>query len=239
MAKPSKIEITRHSTAHLLAAVIQKLYPEAKFGIGPVIENGFYYDFDLPHSLSSDDLPKIEREIQRLIKRNLKFEKEELSFEQAIKLFKKLKQPYKVELIKDLKKEAKDKVTVYKTGDFVDLCCGPHISSSKEIKPDAFKLTKIAGAYWKGDEKNKMLTRVYGVVFENKKELDEYKIRQEEAKKRDHRKLGKELDLFVFSDLVGPGLPLILLRLKSPSSFGKHCRRKIILLMPRRRWVTI
>ena len=213
LKKSSKIEITRHSTAHILAAVIQKLYPKARFGVGPVIENGFYYDFD-KIKIAAQDLPKIEREMRRLIKRNLKFEKEELSFEQAIKLFKKLKQPYKVELIKDLEKEARANksvqktVTIYKTGNFIDLCRGPHISSAKEIKPDIFKLTKTAGAYWKGNEKNKMLTRIYGVAFENKKELDEYRIRQEEAKKRDHRKLGKELDLFVFSDLVGPGLPL-------------------------------
>ena len=201
MPKQTKIEIVRHSLAHILAAAVQKLYPEAKFGIGPIIENGFYYDIDFGGS--EQDLPKIEKAMRGLIQRGVKFEKEELNAEEAIKLFKKLKQPYKVELIQDL-----EKVTIYKTGDFTDLCLGPHVSSTKEIKLDTFKLTKIAGAYWRGDEKNKMLTRIYGIAFESKKKLEEYQTMVEEAKKRDHRKLGKELDLFVFSDLVGPGLPL-------------------------------
>ncbi|MBU4030856.1 threonine--tRNA ligase, partial [Patescibacteria group bacterium] len=146
MPKQTKIEIVRHSLAHILAAAVQKLYPEAKFGIGPIIENGFYYDIDFGGS--EQDLPKIEKAMRGLIQRGVKFEKEELNAEEAIKLFKKLKQPYKVELIQDL-----EKVTIYKTGDFTDLCLGPHVSSTKEIKLDTFKLTKIAGAYWRGDEK--------------------------------------------------------------------------------------
>jgi len=210
MPKASKIEIIRHSTSHVLSAVIQQLFPETKFGIGPIIENGFYYDFDLPRSLVPEDLPKIEKKMREIIKKNLKFEKEELTINKAIDLFKKLKQPYKVELIKGLQKEEKaKKVTIYKTGDFTDLCRGPHIASTKEIKPDAFKLTKIAGAYWKGNEKNKMLQRIYGVAFNSKKELDEYLAKQTEAEKRDHRYLNNLLNLYQVSDEVGPGLVML------------------------------
>ncbi len=201
MPKSNKLEILRHSTAHVLALTAQKLYSKTKFGIGRVIENGFYYDFDFSSSLSPEDLPKIEKEMKKIIKADLKFEKKQVSKKEAKKIFK--NQPYKLELIKDL-----NKITIYKLGDFTDLCQGPHLKSAKEIKFDAFKLTSLAGAYWKGDEKNKMLQRVYGVAFENKKELDTYLKQQAEAEKRDHRKIGKELDLFVFSDLVGPGLPL-------------------------------
>jgi len=229
MPNQSKIEIIRHSTSHLLAAAVQKLFSGAKFGIGPTIEDGFYYDFDLPHSLKPEDLPKIEKEIRELIKKNLPFKQKELAVKEALDLFKKLKQPYKVELIRNLEKNEKaksskvsqrrpasgmgglasgEKVTIYQTGDFIDLCRGPHVQSTKELKPDAFKLTKIAGAYWRGDEKNKMLQRIYGVAFNSKKELEQYLAKQAEAEKRDHRKIGKELDLFTFSDLVGPGLPL-------------------------------
>jgi len=209
MLKSSKIETIRHSTAHILAATIEELYPKAKFGMGPAIENGFYYDFELPRPLNPQDIPKIEKRMRQLIARNLKFEKQELTIVKATNLFKKLKQPYKIELIKDLQKEKKSKkVIVYKTGKFTDFCQGPHLESTSGIKPDAFKLTKIAGAYWKGNEKNKMLTRIYGVAFNTKKELDQYLKMQKEAEKRDHRKIGKELDLFVFSDLVGSGLPL-------------------------------
>ena len=204
-----KIETLRHSFSHILAAAIQQLYPEAKFGIGPVIENGFYYDLELPHSLTPQDLPKIEKRMKRIISQNLPFEKEEMTAEAALKLFKKLNQPYKVELIKDLVKEEKaSKVTVYKTGDFIDLCRGPHVRSTKEAKPEAFKLTHISGAYWRGDENQPMLQRIYGTAFENKAELDKYLSQQEEAAKRDHRRLGKELDLFSIDNYVGPGLVL-------------------------------
>jgi threonyl-tRNA synthetase len=210
MSQSSKIEIIRHSIAHVLAAAIQSLFPKAKFGIGPIIENGFYYDFDLPRSLTPEDLPKIEKIIKEIIKKNLKFEKKELVVNEAIDLFRKLKQPYKVELIKDLKKNEKaKKVTIYKTGDFIDLCRGPHLKSTKEIDPQAFKLTKIAGAYWKGDEKNKMLQRVYGVAFHHKKELDEYLEKQAEIEKRDHRHLNQLLDLYQISDEVGAGLIIL------------------------------
>jgi len=203
------IEIIRHSTSHITASVIQKLFKEVKFAIGPTIENGFYYDLDLRERITPEDLPRIEKKMKELIKKDLKFEKKELEIKKAIELFKKLKQPYKVELIKDLEKEKNKKVTIYTVGDFIDLCKGPHVKSTKEIRFDAFKLTSLAGAYWKGNEKNKMLQRIYGVAFNTKKELNDYLKEQKEAEKRDHRKIGKELDLFIFSDLIGKGLPLL------------------------------
>ena len=201
MPKSSKIEIIRHSLSHILAAVVQQLFPGAKFGIGPIIENGFYYDFDLPRSLSPQDLPTIEKKMKEMIKKNLIFKKQKISKTEAKKIFK--NRPYKLELINELKEK---QVTIYQSGDFTDLCAGPHVKSTKEIKSEAFKLTKIAGAYWKGDEKNKMLQRIYGVAFNNKKELDEYLAQQSEAEKRDHRKLGKELELFLFHESA-PGFP--------------------------------
>ena len=200
------IELRRHSIAHILAAAVLEMFPEAKFGVGPNIENGFYYDFDLPRTLIPEDLPLLEATMRKIINKNIPFEREEITHENAVIHFNKAKQNYKVEI---LASEATDPtVTVYKTSNFVDLCRGSHIDSAGEIDATSFKLTKIAGAYWRGDEKNKMLQRIYGVAFENKQELKEYLIQQKEAKKRDHRKLGKELDLFVFSELVGSGLPL-------------------------------
>ena len=204
----NNIEILRHSTSHVLASAVLEMFPEAKFGVGPAIENGFYYDFDLPRTLIPEDLPLLEEKMKEIIKKDFPFERAEISTEKARKDFEKLGQTYKVELIDDLAKEGNKKVSVYKTGPFVDLCSGPHIESTGKINPKAFALTKISGAYWKGDEKNKQMQRIYGVVFETEKELRQYKIQQEEAAKRDHRKLGKDLDLFCFSDLVGPGLPL-------------------------------
>jgi threonyl-tRNA synthetase len=206
---PDNLEILRHSTAHVLAAAVLEMFPEAKLAIGPAIENGFYYDFDLPRTLIPEDLPIIEEKMRAIIKANHPFEKAAISTEEALRDFKKADQPYKIELINDLKKEGNDKVTIYKSGKFVDLCAGPHLDSTGKISADAFKLTKISGAYWRGDEKNKMLQRIYGVAFESKKELKEYLNMLEEAEKRDHRKIGKELDLFVFSDVVGKGLPLL------------------------------
>ena len=201
MKKIKDIEKIRHSLAHILAAAVKELYPKAKFGMGPAIENGFYYDFgDL--KITEKDLKIIENKMKELIKKDLKFEKKLVTQESAKKLFKGEK--YKLELIKEMK----NKVTTYKCGDFVDLCKGPHIKSTKEIGFDTFELQRIAGAYWKGDEKNEMLTRIYGLAFNSKKELSAFKKLLEEAEKRDHRKLGKELDLFCFSDLVGSGLPL-------------------------------
>lgn len=198
-----KIENIRHSLSHILASAVQELYPGTKFGIGPTIENGFYYDFDLPKNLAPEDLPKIESKMRELLKKGVIFSKKKISKEAAEELFK--NQPYKLELINELKE---GEITVYESGKFVDLCSGPHIKSANEIHQDSFKLTKIAGAYWKGSEKNSMLTRIYGVAFENKKKLENYLKIQEEAEKRDHRILGQKLELFIFDSEVGAGLPL-------------------------------
>ncbi len=204
--KKSNIEIKRHSLAHILAAAVLEMFPEAKFGVGPAIENGFYYDFDLPRTLIPEDLPLIEEKMRKIIKQNLPLEKREITHKEAVEHFNKAKQKYKVEI---LATEAKEKIiSVYKTGAFVDLCRGPHLDSAGEINPKSFKLTKIAGAYWRGDEKNKMLQRIYGVAFSTQKELSDYLKQQEEAEKRDHRKLGKDLELFDFSEEIGAGLPL-------------------------------
>ena len=220
LKKPKKIEILRHSLAHVLAAAVLEMFPEAKFGVGPAVENGFYYDFDLPRTLIPEDLEILENKMKKIIEANYKFEKADIYIKEAIKNFKKAKQPYKVELIKDIEKEeprqtrsesrskqAKSgKVSIYRTGKFIDLCSGPHLDSTGEINPKAFKLTKISGAYWKGNEKNKMLQRIYGVAFETSKELKKYFQMIKEAEKRDHRKLGKELDLFMIPPEIGPGL---------------------------------
>ncbi|EKD49431.1 MAG: hypothetical protein ACD_63C00147G0002 [uncultured bacterium] len=197
------LDTMRHSAAHVLASAIYKIFPDAKFGIGPDIENGFYYDFDLPRTLIPEDLPIIEKNMKELIKANLPFEKKEMKRDEAIAHFKKAKQQYKIELLEEMKD---DKVTVYRCGDFVDLCKGPHVESTGEIKE--FKLTHIAGAYWRGSEKNKMLQRIYGIAFETKENLKKHLKLLEEIKKRDHRKIGKELELFTFSEEIGKGLPL-------------------------------
>lgn len=211
MKKENKIEIIRHSVSHVLAIAVLEMFPEAKFGIGPAIENGFYYDFDLPRTLIPEDLKILEEKMRVIIKANYQFERAEISFVNALKDFKKANQPYKVELIKDLRKSQKtnkpiNSLTIYKSGPFVDLCSGPHIDSTGEIPADAFKLTKISGAYWRGDEKNKMLQRIYGVAFTTKKELKKYLLMIEEAEKRNHIRLGKELKLFS-THKEGPGFP--------------------------------
>ena len=214
------LETMRHSASHLMAAAILELYPEVKFGIGPAIANGFYYDLDLPFSLTPEHLKKIEKKMNELKKRNLKFEKSELTIKEAGELFKKLDQPYKLELINDLEKtgttnkkleskpplKVRPRINIYRLGNFIDLCKGPHVESTKEI--GAFRLRKIAGAYWRGDEKNKMLQRIYGLAFLTEKDLQEYLKFEEEVAKRDHRRLGKDLDLFSFDEEVGAGLPL-------------------------------
>ncbi len=204
----NNLDLLRHSTAHILAAAVLEMFPEAKFGIGPAVENGFYYDFELPRTLIPEDLPLLEEKMKEIIKTNHAFEKAEVAVDEAMKKFKELDQTLKQELIDDLHKQGNETVTIYKSGNFVDLCSGPHIESAGKINPKAFALTKISGAYWKGDASNKQLQRIYGVVFEDKDGLKNYFNMVEEAEKRDHRKLGKELDLFCFSDLVGPGLPL-------------------------------
>ena len=209
-----KIETIRHSLSHILAYAVQELYPGVKFGIGPAIENGFYYDFAFVEAdkrgyqrgltrITPDDLPKIEKKMKELIKKALKFEKKTVSKAGAKKIFK--DQPYKLELIDDIEEK---KLSLYQSGEFLDLCRGPHIESSREIPVDGFKLTRIAGAYWKGNENKTMLTRIYGIAFQTKKELDKYSEIQKEAEKRDHRVLGKKLEIFMTDEEVGQGLPL-------------------------------
>ncbi|MFH1582527.1 MAG: threonine--tRNA ligase [bacterium] len=198
-----KEEILRHSLSHILAHAIKELYPGVKFGIGPAIENGFYYDFEFKNNISIQDLPKIEKKMKELIKQNFVFNKKNITKTEARKLFK--DQPYKLDLIAELPGKT---ATIYESGTFVDLCKGPHLKSTKEINPDAFELEKTAGAYWKGSEKNQMLTRIYGLAFSTKKELDSYIKLQEEAEKRDHRILGQTMDLFHIDENVGPGLIL-------------------------------
>ncbi|MCA9365244.1 MAG: threonine--tRNA ligase, partial [Candidatus Moranbacteria bacterium] len=206
--KLSPIDTKRHSTAHILAAAIIDMFPEAKFGTGPVVDNGFYYDVDLPRTLIPEDLPILEKKMRKIMSRNDQFQRAEINIEEAKKRYEKSNQPYKVELIEDLMKQGEKEVSFYQCGTFVDLCAGPHIDSAGEINKEGFKLTKIAGAYWKADENRQQMQRVYGVLFDTKEELKQWQRQQEEAKARDHRKIGKELDLFVFSDLVGAGLPL-------------------------------
>lgn len=198
------VEKMRHTLAHVMAAAVRKFYPTVRFGIGPTVENGFYYDFDLGQKISDADLPKIEKQMNKIIAQKPEILRSVRSREEALTWAKEQGQKYKEELINDLPED--EEISFYKIGDFEDLCRGPHVANTSEI--GYFKLTKVAGAYWRGDEKREMLTRIYGVAFETREELDEYLKRQEEAKARDHRKLGRELDLFCFSDLVGAGLPL-------------------------------
>ena len=209
-----KLQKLRHSTAHVMADAVKKLYPGVKLGIGPAIEDGFYYDFDFSSCdiiekneqggfLIPENLAKIEKEMARIIKKNLPFEKTVIKKDEALKRFEREKENYKVELIKELEDE---EISLYKHGDFEDLCKGPHINNTGEI--EVFKLLSLAGAYWRGNENNPMLQRIYGTVFENKEDLKKFLEIREEAKKRDHRKLGKELDLFSFNDLTGAGLVL-------------------------------
>ena len=200
------LQILRHSTAHLLAAAVTELYPDARYAIGPAIKEppGFYYDFDFGKNISEADLPAIESRMRRIAQEGRPFVHETLPREQAIEEFRKRGQDYKLELIAD--KVSGDGVSVYRTGDFLDLCLGPHVTSTRDLK--AFKLQRVSGAYWRGDEKKPQLTRIYGTAWQTQKELDEYLKFLEEAEKRDHKKLGKELKLFAIDDRVGPGLPL-------------------------------
>ena len=198
-------EVFRHTSSHILAQAIKRLYPDAKLAIGPAIDNGFYYDIDLEHSLVPEDLEALEKEMKKIAKEDLKIERFELPREEAIKLMQEKGEDYKVELIEDLPEDAV--ISFYKQGDFTDLCAGPHLLSTKKVK--AVKLTSVAGAYWRGDENRKMLQRIYGVSFEKNKDLEEHLHMLEEAKKRDHRKLGKELDLFFIPE-EGPGFPLFM-----------------------------
>ncbi|MDD3678638.1 MAG: threonine--tRNA ligase [Patescibacteria group bacterium] len=198
--KESEIQKKRHSLSHVMAAAVLDIFDEARLAIGPAIENGFYYDFDLPRTLIPEDLLKIEAKMKEIISSEISFIKREEDAKRALKKEKASGDIYKAELITDLMSEGTKKVTYYKSGDFEDLCVGPHVNSTKDLRGVAFKLTKIAGAYWRGNEKNKMLQRIYAVAFENQKKLDDYLKKIEEAEKRDHRKLGQELDLFSFND---------------------------------------
>ncbi|MDQ1233214.1 threonyl-tRNA synthetase [Paenibacillus sp. SORGH_AS306] len=200
------VEVIRHSTAHLLAQAVKRLFGqnEVKLGIGPVIEDGFYYDMDLEHPLNPEDLQKIEKEMERIVSENLPITRREVSREEALNIFRELEDPYKIELIEALPEDSV--ITIYDQGEFFDLCRGPHVPSTSKLK--VFKLLSVAGAYWRGDSKNKMLQRIYGTAFNKKPELEQHLHFLEEAKKRDHRKLGKELQVFTFSPLVGQGLPI-------------------------------
>jgi threonyl-tRNA synthetase len=214
--KNSELYRIRHSTAHVMAEAVLEKFPTAKIAIGPPIDDGFYYDFDLPRALTPEDLEDLEKRMRELIKSKESFQREEVSAEEAKKFFS--DQPYKLELIEGLEKgnvdddgnEVAEKmpITIYKSGHFADLCCGPHVSDTGKINPNAIKLLNVAGAYWRGDEKRPMLQRIYGTAWENPSQLEEYLWKLEEAKKRDHRKLGKELDLFSTNEEVGAGLVL-------------------------------
>src|SRR5207249_3189830 len=217
-AQMTDLERLRHSASHVLATAILKIWPEAQFAAGPPVENGFYYDVDLPHRISPDDFEKIEAEMKNEIKANHPFERVEVSRDEALALGKKGRlaalsersepSKYKIDIIENI--PPNEKISLYRSGDFIDLCAGPHVMRTGNI--GAFKLTNVASAYYKGDEKNPQLQRVYGTAFQTKKELDDYFAMLEEARKRDHRKLGRELELFVFDDDVGPGLPMFLPR---------------------------
>ena len=206
----------RHSTAHVMAQAVLEVFPDGKPTIGPPVENGFYYDFDLPRNLTPEDLEQIEKRMRQIVQGKHDFKKTVISAEEAKRIF--ADQPYKLELIEGLEKggldeygnplKEKPEISIYQQDTFTDLCRGPHVANTKEIKPDAFKLMSVAGAYWRGDENNKQLQRLYGTAWENKKQLEEYLHQLEEAKKRDHRKLGKDLEIFIFDEEVGPGLPL-------------------------------
>ncbi len=200
----NELQTLRHSASHVMAQAVKRLFPETKLAIGPAIDTGFYYDFDSEHTFTPEDLEKIEAEMKNIAKENLKIERFELPKAEALELMK--DEPYKIELINDLP-EGKV-ISFYKQGDFTDLCAGPHINYTSKVK--AFKLLSATGAYWRGDEHNKMLQRIYGTAFKTKDELNEYLEKREEAKKRDHNKLGRELELFTTSDIIGQGLPIML-----------------------------
>jgi threonyl-tRNA synthetase len=201
---PEALDILRHSTAHLMAQAIKRLYKNVKLGVGPVIENGFYYDIDMEHSLTPEDLPKIEQEMRKIVKENLEIVRKEVSREEAIRLYEEIGDNLKLELINDIPEG--ETISIYEQGEFFDLCRGVHVPSTGKIKE--FKLLNISGAYWRGDSNNKMLQRIYGTAFFKKEDLEEYLRLLQEAKERDHRKLGKELELFTTSQKVGQGLPL-------------------------------
>src|SRR5207237_10623461 len=212
MSKNEKLDTKRHSLAHIMAASIQEIFPEARFRVGPVVEDGFYYDVHLSRPLTPEDLQAIEKRMREKVKQHLRFERAELAIDAAAEMFRKMSQDFKVELLRDLKTRGTtavadlddpnlvgasvSEVGVYKTGTFIDLCRGPHVASTGEIDPESFQLTRVSGAFWRGNQAREQMQRVYGVAFETKKELEEYFVRLEEAKKRDHSRVGRELGLF-------------------------------------------
>ncbi len=201
------LEALRHSLAHIMMQALENLYGAVP-GIGPAIEDGFYHDFDCEQKITDKDLKNIKKEMLKIISKNLPIEKIMMPIDEGIQLLKDKKYIYTLELAEELKAQGEKEISFYKQGDFINMCKGPHLNSTGEVNKDAFKLTKISGAYWRNDENNKMLTRIYGVAFETKEDLEKYEEMLKEAEKRDHRKIGKEMGLFTFSDLVGPGLPL-------------------------------
>ena len=203
---PEALEVLRHSASHLMAQAVKQLYPDAKLAIGPAIESGFYYDFDTGTPFSPEDLEKIEARMREIAKESLPVEREEMSLDEAKKIFSDMNEDYKVELLQDLEAQGESRVSLYRQGDFLDLCRGPHLPDTGRVS--AFKLINVAGAFWRGDEHRPMLQRIYGTAFFTKRELSQYLQRLEEAKKRDHRKLGKQLDLFSIQEEIGPGLIL-------------------------------
>ena len=202
------INTLRHSLSHLMASAVLEVKPDAKLGIGPAIATGFYYDFKFSSEITEADFKEIEKKMKKMIGRKIPFESYELSIDEAIAHYKKLGNEFKIELIEELKNNGETKVSFYKMGEFIDLCKGPHVANTSEINADTFKLDKVAGAYWRGDEKNPMLTRIYALAFATKEELADFIHKREEALKRDHRKLGQELELFSVAEEVGPGLIL-------------------------------
>ena len=198
-------EVYRHTTSHIMAQAVKRLYPNAKVAIGPAVKTGFYYDIDFAEPITQDDLAKIEAEMQNVIKENLPIVRSVMSSADAIKFFEKQNEPYKVEMIKDLNVP---EVSIYTQGEYTDMCRGPHLTSTGKVK--AFKLTGLAGAYWRGDVKNKMLSRIYGTAFDKKADLDEYLAKVEDAKRRDHNKIGRELEYFTTVDVIGQGLPILM-----------------------------
>ncbi len=238
------LEIQRHSLSHILALALKRIYGRSvKFATGPATEDGFFYDIEIAKPIKEDSLPKIQAEMEKIVNEKIPFQLKSMPWKEAYEFFKEEEQPYKLELLEDIAQEESAKsangieeikqnlsVSIYQLGEFEDLCRGPHIENSSNIGGGSFMLTRTAGAYWRSDEKNKMLTRIYGVAFSDKKQLKKYLFDREEAKKRDHRKLGKELDLFCFSDLVGPGLPLFtpkgtIIKEELQKNVEKICRR--------------
>ncbi|HEY9836448.1 MAG TPA: hypothetical protein V6D27_06085, partial [Vampirovibrionales bacterium] len=205
-SESEQLKKIRHTTSHVMAMAVQKLFPKAQVTIGPWIDNGFYYDFDNPETFTEQDLKAIKKEMVKIINRKLPVTREEVTREEAERRIKAINEPYKLEILGDIKEEP---ITIYHLGDeWWDLCAGPHVENTSELHPKAIELESLAGAYWRGDASKQQLQRIYGTAWETPEQLTEYKRRKEEALKRDHRKLGKELGLFLFADPVGPGLPL-------------------------------